>query len=79
MSWKFEEIVRSEEHFDEINVYLKSAVEPKSVGPHTWWVVNQNRFPILAAMAKDFHSIPAMSSEVEQVFSRYLPSLHFQL
>jgi len=74
MSWKFEESAPTQDHFDEIALYLKSAVEPKSVDPRMWWVVNQSRFPILAAMARDIHSIPAMSSEVERVFSGYLPS-----
>src|SRR4030095_16349376 len=37
--------------------------------PRTYWIVNESRFPILTTMARDILSIPAMSSEVERVFS----------
>ena len=67
--WKFVQQVPLQQVVDELYTYTKSPPEPSNVEPRTWWIVNQHRFPILTAMARDFLSIPAMSSEVERVFS----------
>jgi hypothetical protein len=44
-------------------------LEDEDVSPQQWWVTNQYKFHVLSAMARDFLSIPAMSAEVERVFS----------
>ena len=38
-----------------------------------WWRGNAKEFPILARIAFDIYSIPAMSVEPERVFSGYVP------
>ena len=38
-----------------------------------WWRGNVKEFPILARIAFDIYSIPAMSVEPERVFSGYVP------
>ena len=38
-----------------------------------WWRGNVKEYPILAQMAFDIFSIPAMSVEPERVFSGYVP------
>ena len=69
--WKFAQHVPLQQEFDELHVYTHSPVEASNIEPRTWWIVNQSRFPILATMVRDILSIPAMSSEVERVFSEY--------
>ena len=69
-SWKFEANVPST-NTDELEEYLQSSVENGSVSPREWWRFNQARFPVLASMAWNILSIPAMSAEVERVFSGY--------
>ena len=34
-----------------------------------WWLANEGRFPILCKVALDLMAVPAMSTEVERVFS----------
>ena len=55
---------------DELNDYLESMRERRTVSPREWWHVNGDKFPVLEAMAWDLLSIPAMLAEVERVFSR---------
>jgi hypothetical protein len=38
--------------------------------PLQWWIDHQHDYPILAGMAFDFFTIPAMSSECERIFSQ---------
>jgi hypothetical protein len=55
----------------ELERYLRS-FDCRLIGikdPLVWWKEHQTDFPILARMAFDIFSIPAMSSEVERVFS----------
>ena len=55
----------------ELDSYLRS-FDYRLAGikdPLVWWKEHQTDFPILARMAFDIFSIPAMSSEVERVFS----------
>jgi hAT family C-terminal dimerisation region len=55
----------------ELDGYLRS-FDPRLIGmkePLVWWKEHQTDFPILARMAFDTFSIPAMSSEVERAFS----------
>jgi hAT family C-terminal dimerisation region len=41
-----------------------------SVTPVQWWIDNRSRFPTLSKMALELLRIPAMSAEVESIFSR---------
>jgi hAT family C-terminal dimerisation region len=55
----------------ELHNYLKS-FDYRLVGmrdPLNWWKEHKTDYPILARMAFDIFSIPAMSSEIERVFS----------
>ncbi|EUC60890.1 HAT family dimerization protein, partial [Rhizoctonia solani AG-3 Rhs1AP] len=52
---------------DEIAIYLAKPVT--HMEPLEWWRINHNRFPRLAAMARDFLSIPGSSVAVERVLS----------
>jgi hypothetical protein len=63
---------------DELERYLKSP--PLSVSTKeanlsfdliAWWRANEMIYPTLARMAYELYSIPAMSAEVERVFSRF--------
>lgn len=36
-----------------------------------WWIANHSMYPNLSKLALDTYSVPAMSAEVERVFSRY--------
>jgi len=40
-----------------------------------WWIDDQARFPILLRMALELLAVPAMSTEVERVFSGYVKIL----
>lgn len=54
----------------ELDNYLKSFDHQLVIdSPLNWWKERQTEFPTLARMAFDLFSIPAMSSEVERVFS----------
>jgi hypothetical protein len=60
--------------WNELEVYLTERSEHPTVSPREWWINNRFKFPVLAIMAWDILSIPAMSAEVERVFSGYHPS-----
>ena len=42
----------------------------KELNPRQWWIDPQKDYPQLAIMALEILAIPAMSSEIERVFSR---------
>jgi len=71
-SWKYQGSTNFNQAFDEMKAYFKLELLEEHQCPLQWWVVNQYKFPILSAMARDFLSIPAMSAEVERVFSGYI-------
>ena len=48
---------------------LKPEGSFKPVRPLLYWKINQQRFPILAAIARDLFGIPASSGSIERVFS----------
>ena len=59
---------------DEYERYLLDGGAPISIGTSTaleWWTntAQRTKFPLLSRMAIDILSIPAMSAEVERVFS----------
>jgi len=66
--WKYGSIIPTP-HRDELDYYLRAALEPEDVYPIDYWKANKLKYPILASMAWDILSIPAMTSEVERVFS----------
>jgi hypothetical protein len=45
------------------------AVEGMKLHPIQWWRTNEGEYPVLSKLAYDLLSIPAMSAEVERVFS----------
>lgn len=61
-------------HGEELDDYLHRPLEAQDVAPIDYWKANKAKYPILALMAWDILSIPAMSSEVERVFSGYTSS-----
>jgi hypothetical protein len=71
-NWKFGNTT-VQVHKNELEMYLDERVENPEVSPREWWILRKSRFPILASMAWDMMSIPAMSAEVERVFSGYVP------
>jgi hypothetical protein len=58
---------------DEYSKYISTgtvrAVEGMKLHPIQWWRANEGEYPILAKLAYNPLSIPAMSAEVERVFS----------
>jgi hypothetical protein len=58
---------------DEYSKYISTgpvrAVEGMKLHPIQWWRTNEGEYPVLAKLAYDLLSIPAMSAEVERVFS----------
>ena len=58
---------------DELERYLNEPLvydtPKKKLNIMAWWRELQGRFPLLARMAFDTFSVPAMSSETERVFS----------
>ena len=55
---------------DELERYLADDIDENVLDPLAWWRSNTNHYPVLARMAFDLFSIPAMSSECERVFSQ---------
>ncbi|GBC51393.1 zinc finger BED domain-containing protein 1-like [Rhizophagus irregularis DAOM 181602=DAOM 197198] len=54
---------------DEYQIYLSLPQLDGNEDPFEWWKNNEQQFPSLAKMARDFLSIPATSVPSEQVFS----------
>ena len=54
----------------EVERYLSSVLTlPEHVDPVTFWLENENSFPILSPFAIDMLCIPASSAPVERTFS----------
>ncbi|GBC14910.2 zinc finger BED domain-containing protein RICESLEEPER 2-like [Rhizophagus irregularis DAOM 181602=DAOM 197198] len=60
---------RVESSADEYQIYLSLPQLDGNEDPLEWWKNNEQQFPSLAKMARDFLSIPATSVPSEQVFS----------
>jgi hypothetical protein len=59
---------------DELENYLRVDRETGAdLDVHAWWMQHRMQYPLLFRMAMDIMAIPAMASEVERVFSGYLP------
>ena len=54
--------------FDEIDTYLNTSNDINA-NPLLWWKENQNKYPTLSLIAKDYLSIQATSVAAEQAFS----------
>jgi len=72
LSRKYEKQKKKDTESLELDNYLRS-LDYRRAGnvkdPLVWWKEHQADFPILSRMAFDLFSIPAMSSEVERIFS----------
>jgi hypothetical protein len=57
----------------EWNEYLKTGRvrDTNGFSLRTWWLANEGKFPILSRVALDLLAVPAMSTEVERIFSGY--------
>ena len=53
---------------DEMELFLSLPIIDND-NPREWWIQHQKDYPQLSIMALDILSIPAMSSEIERVFS----------
>ena len=60
---------------EELDEYLHAPLEAEDVSPIDYWKVNRSKYPTLAMMAWNILSIPAMSSDVERVFSGYIVNI----
>ncbi|KAL0211071.1 hypothetical protein P9112_009369 [Eukaryota sp. TZLM1-RC] len=56
-------------YVEELNMYEAEIPRPQSIDPLDWWKINESRYPILAALAKDIFTIQASSVPCEQLFS----------
>lgn len=65
--WKFKRAQKAR-HKDEFDHYISSATIDID-NPRLWWIQHQKDYPQLSKMALNILAIPAMSSEVERVFS----------
>ena len=54
---------------DELEEFTSTKSIISVENPREWWIQNQKDYPRLSQMALDILAIPAMSAEVERVFS----------
>ncbi|KIL55138.1 hypothetical protein M378DRAFT_18219, partial [Amanita muscaria Koide BX008] len=54
---------------DEVTRYLQTETVMHETDPLRWWYERQHLYPGLSRMAQDYLSIPAMSVDVERIFS----------
>ena len=54
---------------DEVENYFKQEQSPRHSSPLDWWKVNENRFPLLAGLARKYLAVTATSTPAEHVFS----------
>ena len=69
MSWKQKRRTRPGNRRDELDEFTSSDSIDPMINPRIWWIQHQDDFPKLSQMALDIFSVPAMSAEVERVFS----------
>ena len=54
---------------EECGQYLSIPAVLARSDPLVWWQQNENRFPHIAKMARQYLGVPAHSASVERVFS----------
>ena len=54
----------------EIKAYIKEELVERSLNPLLYWKSKEECFPSLAAMAKQYLSVPTTSTPAERVFSK---------
>lgn len=54
---------------NEVERYLKIDQVSTKINPFNWWKDNQEEFPILASLAREYLAIPATSTPSEHLFS----------
>ena len=54
----------------ELDIYVSDPVISRSSCPLQWWNINQQRFPCVSAVAREYLMIPATSVPSERLFSK---------
>lgn len=67
-AWKSKRVQKSSKR-DEMDEFLSLRTLGSIRDPRSWWLQHQTDYPTLSKMALDILAIPAMSAEVERVFS----------
>jgi hAT family C-terminal dimerisation region/Domain of unknown function (DUF4413) len=79
LSWPENDSVRAQTVYDEEFASYMSLPNINGKGdPMQFWRDNGERFPIWQRIAYDFLSVPAMSAEIERVWSRFPLILHIE-
>jgi len=68
-SWKNKRRPRQSQNRDELDEFTTTDTIDSLVNPRIWWIQHKNDYPKLALLALGILAIPAMSAEVERVFS----------
>ena len=66
-SWKSKRTPRTRQT-DELEHFISATIIDID-NPRLWWIQHQSDYPFLSIMALNLLAIPAMSAEVERVFS----------
>jgi len=53
----------------EIATFFSEALAPRTEDPLLWWKINENRLPLLAAVARTYLATPPSSVQSERIFS----------
>ena len=54
---------------DELDAYVNSPRASADADMLQWWAMNESKFPVLAAMARNYLAVPATSAPSERAFS----------
>jgi hypothetical protein len=54
---------------EEMQIYFSERILPRETDIIDWWKCNCNRFPILAATARQYLAIPATQTSSKRLFS----------
>ena len=53
----------------EVELYLELPIAPMNTDVLEWWAENENKFPALSVMARQYLGVPATSASAERLFS----------